>query len=69
MSLRNRVTWEGEVYYESLADSLESALLYLRASEMGLCDLGWDDDENDLTIRWTEEGDRLMREAWENNDE
>ena len=69
MSLRNRVTWDGYNFNESLADSLESALLYLRASEMGLCDLGWDDDENDLTIRWTEEGDRVMREAWENKDD
>jgi hypothetical protein len=65
MSLRNRVTWDGYSFSASLAESLEEAMCYLRASEMGWCDLGWDDEENDLTIRWTEEGNRLMREAWE----
>jgi len=49
----------------SLSESLEEANCYFRASERGWCDLGWDDEENDLTIKWTEEGSRLMREAWE----
>ena len=65
MSLRNRVTWDGYSFSASLAESLEEANCYFRASEMGWCDLGWDDEENDLTIKWTEEGSRLMREAWE----
>ena len=66
MSLRNRVTWDGKSFDASLADSLEEGLCYLKASDLGWCDLGWDDDENELTIRWSEEGSRLMREAWEN---
>jgi len=66
---RNRVTWTGNNFNESLADSLEEAMCYLRASEMGWCELGWDTEEEDLTIRWTEEGNRLMREAWEKNNE
>jgi len=65
MSLRNRVTRDGYNFNTSLAESLEEATCYFRASEMGWCDLGWDDEENDLTIKWTEEGSRLMREAWE----
>jgi hypothetical protein len=65
MSLRNRVTWDGKSFSASLADSLEEALCYLRASEMGWCDLGWNDEEEDLTIRWTEEGLRLMKKQWQ----
>ena len=65
MSLRNRVTWDGYSFSASLAESLEEANCYFRAFELGWCDLGWDDEENDLTIRWTEEGSKLMREAWE----
>ena len=69
MSLRNRVTWDGKSFDESLADSLDEALCYLRASEMGWCDLGWNDEEEDLTIRWTDEGLRLMNAQWMKDNE
>ena len=69
MSLRNRVTWDGKSFDASLADSIEEAMCYLRASEMGWCDLGWNDEEEDLTIRWTDEGLRLMKKQWMKEDE
>tara|TARA_R100001244_G_scaffold7630_1_gene9839 strand:- start:173 stop:385 length:213 start_codon:yes stop_codon:yes gene_type:complete len=65
MSLRNRVTWDGKSFDASLADSLEEALCYLQASERGWCDLGWNDEEEDLTIRWTDEGLRLIKKQWQ----
>ena len=69
MSLRNRVTWDGKSFDASLADSLDEAMCYLQASERGWCDLGWNDEEEDLTIRWTDEGLRLIKKQWQEDNE
>ncbi len=64
--MQNRLSERARDYRfcTSREESIEESKCYFRASEMGWCDLGWDDDENELTIRWTEEGSRLMREQW-----
>ena len=69
MSLRNRVTWTGYNFNTSLSESLGEADCFFRASDLGWCDLGWDENTNELTIRWSEEGERLMREAWEKDND
>ena len=69
MSIRNRVTWDGYSFNANLSESLEEANCYFRASERGWCDLGWDADHSDLVIKWSEEGERLVRELWKEKNE
>lgn len=67
--MRNRLNEReyGNCMEVSLDESLDEARCYFEASKLGWCDLGWDDEENDLTIRWTEEGARLMRKSMGKN--
>ena len=62
MSLRNRVTWDGSNFNTSLAESLEEAMNFFHAADDGLLELGWDADESDLTIRWTDKGAEILQQ-------
>jgi hypothetical protein len=62
MSLRNRVTWDGYNFNASLAESLEEAINFFHAADDGLLELGWDADESDLTIRWTDKGAEILQQ-------
>ena len=53
----------------SKAASMDEASCYFKAMDMGWCELGWDADHSDLVIKWSEEGERLMRQAWEEKNE
>ena len=61
MSLRNRVTWDGYNFNTSLDESLKEAMNFFHAADDGLLELGWDEDESDLTIRWTDKGSEILQ--------
>ena len=61
MSLRNRVTWDGYNFNASLDESLKEAMNFFHAADDGLLELGWDEDESDLTIRWTDKGSEILQ--------
>ena len=62
MSLRNRVTWDGSNFNASLSDSLTEAKDFFLAADDGLLELGCDEDESDLTIRWTDKGSEILQQ-------